>query len=147
MVAGFASVLGKQACCAVLSETTQQTKYLTPMQADQFARVGYAQPTRSNPQQDLKPTELLLAHRHHRHGAPSGTPEPEGVSPLLCRGVSSLYCAYRWMSAESVFWKITGSRGWGHAFKFGSSFTLLPFVVVEFRASKIPPGSAIDKRE
>src|SRR6516164_10822959 len=31
----------------------------------------------------------------HRHGAPPGTPEPEGVSPLLCRGVSSLYCAYK----------------------------------------------------
>src|ERR1700730_18061765 len=38
--------------------------------------------------------ELLLAHRHHRHGAPPGTPKPAGVSPLLCRGVSSLYCSY-----------------------------------------------------
>ena len=64
MVAGFASVLEKQACGTVLSETTQQTKYLTPMQADQFARVGYAQPTRSNPQQDLKPTQQRLDRRH-----------------------------------------------------------------------------------
>jgi hypothetical protein len=39
----------------------------------------------------VKTAELLLAHRHHRHGAPPGTPEPGDVSPLLCTGVSSLY--------------------------------------------------------
>jgi hypothetical protein len=49
---------------------------------------------RLNLQQHLKTAELLLADRHHRQGAPPGTPEPAGVSPLLCRGVSSLYCAY-----------------------------------------------------
>ena len=43
---------------------------------------------------DRKPAELLLAHRHHRHGAPPGTPKPASVSPQLCRGVSSLYCVY-----------------------------------------------------
>jgi len=43
----------------------------------------------------VKTAELLPAHRHHRQGAPPGTPEPGGVSPLLCRGVSSLYCAYK----------------------------------------------------
>src|SRR6202023_403313 len=52
------------------------------------------QATRLNPQQHVKTAELLLAHRHHRHGAPPGTPEPGDVSPLSCRGVSSLYCAY-----------------------------------------------------
>jgi hypothetical protein len=41
-----------------------------------------------------KPTEFLLAHRHRRHGASPATPEPAGVSPLSCRGVSSLYCGY-----------------------------------------------------
>src|SRR6202011_3373214 len=52
--------------------------------------------TRLNPQQHVKTAELLLAHRQHRHhGAPPGTPEPGEVSPLYCRGVSSLYCAYR----------------------------------------------------
>src|SRR5271155_2639685 len=95
MVAGFAPVLGKQARGAVLLEPAQQTKHLTPLQTDQFTRVGNTKTTRLNPQQYLKPAELLLAHRHHRHGASSGTPEPAGVSPLLCTGVSSLYCSYR----------------------------------------------------
>src|SRR3984893_13922448 len=75
MIAGFASVLGKQARGTVLFEATQQTKPLTP-------------------QQHLMQADLLLAHRQHRQGAPPGTPEPGGVSPLSCRGVSSLYCAY-----------------------------------------------------
>ena len=87
-------MLGKQARGAILLEAMQQTKHLTPLQADQFARVCDTQSTGLNPQQNLKPAELLLAHRHHRHGAPSGTPEPGVVSPLLCTGVSSLYCAY-----------------------------------------------------
>ncbi len=51
-------------------------------------------------------SELLLAHRHHRRGAPPGTPEPAGVSPLLCRGVSSLYCAYKRESDNSDSGKI-----------------------------------------
>src|SRR6266478_95629 len=96
MVAGFASVLGKQARGTVLLEAPQQTKYLTPLEADQHTGVSNTQTTRLNPQQHLKTAELLLAHRQHRHhGAPPGTPEPAGVSPLSCRGVSSLYCAYR----------------------------------------------------
>src|ERR1700730_4797678 len=99
MIAGFASVLGKQARGTVLLEATQQTKHLTPLQADQHTGVSNTQTTRLNPQQHLKPAELLLAHRQHRHGAPPGTPEPGGVSPLSCRGVSSLYCAYR-LSAQ-----------------------------------------------
>src|SRR5580693_838663 len=94
MIAGFASVLGKQARGTVLLEATQQTKHLTPLQADQHTGVSNTQTTRLNPQQHLKPAELLLAHRQHRQGAPPGTPEPGGVSPLSCRGVSSLYCAY-----------------------------------------------------
>src|ERR1700738_3004455 len=94
MIAGFASVLGKQARRTGLLEATQQTKHLTPLQADQHTGVSNTQTTRLNPQQHLKPAELLLAHRQHRQGAPPGTPEPGGVSPLSCRGVSSLYCAY-----------------------------------------------------
>src|SRR5271169_1647080 len=94
MVAGFASALGEQACGTVLLEAAQQTKYLTPVQADQFTRVGNTQTTRLNLQQNLKPAELLLAHRHHRHGATPRTPKPEGVSPQLCTGVPSLYCVY-----------------------------------------------------
>src|SRR6266849_7564597 len=95
MVARFASVLGKQARGTVLLEAPQQTKYLTPLQADQHTGVTDTQTTRLNPQQHLKTAELVLAHRQHRHhGAPPRTPEPGGVSPLLCRGVSSLYCAY-----------------------------------------------------
>src|SRR6478752_4961757 len=94
MIAGFASVLGKQARGTVLLEATQQTKHLTPLQADQHTGVSNTQTTRLNPQQHLKPAELLLAHRQHRQGAPPRTPEPGGVSPLSCRGVSSLYCAY-----------------------------------------------------
>jgi hypothetical protein len=53
----------------------------------------------------LKPTELLLAHRHDRHGAPSGTPKPSGVSPLLCTGVSSLYCAYIKSAGNGLYGK------------------------------------------
>src|SRR5580704_862252 len=98
MIAGFASVLGKQARGTVLLEATQQTKHLTPLQADQHTGVSDTQATRLNPQQHLKTAELLLAHRQHRHGAPPGTPEPGGVS--------SLYCAYTTKSQNSRFWKI-----------------------------------------
>src|SRR6476646_728031 len=100
MIAGFASVLGKQARGTVLLEATQQTKHLTPLQADQHTGVSNTQTTRLNSQQHLKPAELLLAHRQHRQGAPPGTPEPGGVSPLSCRGVSSLYCAYSGCAPE-----------------------------------------------
>src|SRR5580693_81410 len=94
MVAGLASALAKQARGTVLLEAAQQTKHLTPLQADQHTGVTDTQATRLNPQQHVKTAELLLAHRQHRHGAPPGTPEPGDVSPLSCRGVSSLYCAY-----------------------------------------------------
>src|SRR5580704_3720254 len=103
MIAGFASVLGKQARGTVLLEATQQTKHLTPLQADQHTGVSNTQTTRLNPQQHLKPAELLLAHRQHRQGAPPGTPEPGGVSPLSCRGVSSLYCAYM-MQSHNIYY-------------------------------------------
>src|ERR1700726_815266 len=105
MIAGFASVLGKQARGTVLLEATQQTKHLTPLQADQHTGVSNTQTTRLNPQQHLKPAELLLAHRQHRQGAPPGTPEPGGVSPLSCRGVSSLYCAYMRKSRNSFYYR------------------------------------------
>src|SRR3984893_14117660 len=108
MIAGFASVLGKQARGTVLLEATQQTKHLTPLQADQHTGVSNTQTTRLNPQQHLKPAELLLAHRQHRQGAPPGTPEPGGVSPLLCTGVSSLYCAYNEMSHNIYYGKYPG---------------------------------------
>src|SRR3974377_305108 len=99
MVAGLAPVFGKQARRTVLLETTQQTKHLTPLQADQLTGVNDTQTTRLNSQQHLKTAELLLAHRQHRHhGAPPRPPKPGGVSPLLCRGVSSLYCAYNYAS-------------------------------------------------
>src|SRR6202048_1107883 len=105
MIAGFASVLGKQARGTVLLEATQQTKHLTPLQADQHTGVSNTQTTRLNPQQHLKPAELLLAHRQPRQGAPPGTPEPGGVSPLSCRGVSSLYCAYTEKSRKGCYGK------------------------------------------
>src|SRR6266478_3259824 len=96
MVARSAPVLGKQARRTVLLEAAQQTKHLTPLQADQHTGVTDTQTTRLNPQQHVKTAELLLAHRQHRHhGAPPGIPEPGRVSPLYCRGVSSLYCAYK----------------------------------------------------
>src|ERR1700758_2148420 len=105
MIAGFASVLGKQARGAVLLEATQQAKRLTPLKPDQHAGVTDTQATRLNPQQNVKTAELLLAHRQHRHGAPPGTPEPGGVSPLSCRGVSSLYCAYTGDDTEDGLWR------------------------------------------
>src|SRR6516164_2090775 len=92
MVAGLPPVLGKQARRTVLLEAAQQTKHLASLQPNQRTGVTDAQTARLNPQQHLKTAELLLAHRHHR--APPGTPEPGRVSPLLCRGVSSLYCSY-----------------------------------------------------
>src|SRR6516165_2621124 len=94
MVAGFAPVFRKQARRTVLLEAAQQTKHLAPLQPNQRTGITDAQTARLNLQQHLKTAELLLAHRQHRQGAPPGTPEPGGVSPLLCRGVSSLYCAY-----------------------------------------------------
>src|SRR5580704_14852809 len=102
MIAGFASMLGKQARGTVLLEATQQTKHLTPLQADQHTGVSNTQTTRLNPQQHLKPAELLLAHRQHRQGAPPGTPEPGGVSPLSC--------AYMSKSHNAIFWKINAAR-------------------------------------
>ena len=78
----------------------QQSKHLTSPQADQSAHIGNTQPAGLHPQQHLEPNELLLAHRHRRHGASPATPEPAGVSPLSCRGVSSLYCGY---SLQSPF--------------------------------------------
>src|SRR3974377_655994 len=104
MVAGLAPVFGKQARRTVLLETTQQTKHLTPLQADQLTGVNDTQTTRLNSQQHLKTAELLLAHLQHRpHGSPPRAPKPGGVSPLLCRGVSSLYCAYRWKTDNRAF--------------------------------------------
>jgi len=38
----------------------QQAKYLTPVQSDQFARVGNAKTTRSNRQQNLNYAEPCL---------------------------------------------------------------------------------------
>jgi hypothetical protein len=60
-----------------------------------------------NAQQYLKRAELLLAHRHHRHGASPRTPEPAGVSPQLCTGVLSLYCAYKRMSRNGMLWEMS----------------------------------------
>src|ERR1700730_9282856 len=105
VVAGLAAALGKQARGAVLLEAARQAKHLTPLQADQRTGVTDTQATRPNPQQHLKTAELLLAHRHHRHGAPPGTPEPGEVSPLYCRGVSSLYCAYTRESRNESYGK------------------------------------------
>src|SRR5580692_10219386 len=119
MIAGFASVLGKQARGTVLLEATQQTKHLTPLQADQHTGVSNTQTTRLNPQQHLKPAELLLAHRQHRQGAPPGTPEPGGVSPLSCRGVSSLYCAYTGCARISSLWKLKQPD---HAFHYPRTY-------------------------
>ena len=79
----------------VLLEATQQTKYLPSPQPNQRTGITDAQPSGLHPQQHLKAAELLLAHRHHRNGASPATPEPAGVSPLLCRGVSSVYCGYK----------------------------------------------------
>ena len=105
MVARSASAFGKQARRPVLLEAVQQTKHLTPLQADQHTGIIDAQTTRLYLQQNLKPAELLLAHRHHRHGAPSGTPKPGGVSPLLCTGVSPLYCAYEFLAHNIYYGK------------------------------------------
>src|SRR5271165_4171514 len=115
MVAGFAPALAKQARGTVLLEAAQQTKHLAPLQPNQHAGVIDTQTTRLNPQQHFETAELLLAHRHHRHGAPPGTPEPGGVSPLLCRGVSSLYCAYSHLSDN-------GSSGKNQHPEFASTF-------------------------
>src|SRR5271169_6918446 len=91
---------GSHAFAAAIDDTPASRSSLTIRScnvpnARQFTRVGNTQTTRLNLQQNLKPAELLLAHRHHRHGATPRTPKPEGVSPQPCTGVSSLYCAYR----------------------------------------------------
>src|SRR5271169_4502161 len=43
VIAGFASALRQQAGGTVLLEPAQQTKYLPPLQSDQFTRVGNAE--------------------------------------------------------------------------------------------------------
>jgi hypothetical protein len=50
MVAGLASALAKQARGTVLLEAAQQTKHLTPLQADQHTGVTDTPATRLNPQ-------------------------------------------------------------------------------------------------
>src|SRR5215469_10806199 len=85
-----------------MQEAKVSTSHLMRQAANlsrEFEVVGSAaidtQTTRPNPQQYGKAAELLLAHRQHcHHGAPPRTPKPGRVSPLLCRGVSSLYCSY-----------------------------------------------------
>src|SRR5208337_415776 len=104
MVAGFTAALRQQARGAILAQPVQQPKYLTPAQADQRTRVGNTQSTRLNFQQYLKPAEFLLAHRHRRHGTPPETPRSGGVPFELCRGVSSLYCAYTPWASFPCLW-------------------------------------------
>jgi hypothetical protein len=41
MIAGFAPVLGDQACGTVMLEAAQQTKHLTTPQPDQHTAIGY----------------------------------------------------------------------------------------------------------
>src|ERR1700730_2032017 len=55
-------VFGKQAGGTLLFEAAQQTKHLTPLQADQHTGVIDTQTTRLEPQQHVKKAELLLAH-------------------------------------------------------------------------------------
>src|ERR1700732_5290987 len=94
MIARLAAPLRQQAWSTILLQPTQQAEHLPTMQTHQRTGVGDTQPSRLNPQQHVKPAELLLAHRQHRHDASPGTPKPGGVSSLFCRGVPSLYCAY-----------------------------------------------------
>jgi hypothetical protein len=47
---------------------------------------------------DLEPLHILQIDDETAFPRVPGTPKPGGVSPLSCRGVSSLYCAY--MSAS-----------------------------------------------
>ncbi len=74
-------------------------------QPNQRTGITDAQPSGLHPQQHVKAAELLLAHRHHRHGAPPATPEPARVSPLLCRGVSFVYCGYEQKPHKAPLWK------------------------------------------
>src|SRR6516165_6573666 len=115
MVAGLAPAFEKQARRTVLLEPAQQTKHLPPLQPNQRTGVTDAQMTRLNPQQHLKTAELQLAHRQHRHhGAPPRTPKPGRVSPLLCRGVSSLYCSYICLTRNQRFEKCSGLQSAAH---------------------------------
>jgi hypothetical protein len=93
-IARLAAPPRQQAWGAILLEPTQQAEHLPTMQTHQRTGVGDTQPSRLNPQQHVEPAELLLAHRQHRHDASPGTPKPERVSSLFCRGVPSLYCCY-----------------------------------------------------
>src|SRR3954469_23847327 len=102
MIAGFAPALRQQARGTVLFKVAQQAEYLPPLQADQRAGIGNPKPPRLNLQQHVKPAELLLAHRQHRHDASPGTPKPGGVSSLCGRGVPSLYCGYT-VAARDTF--------------------------------------------
>src|SRR3954469_15733729 len=94
MIAGPAAALRQQARRTVLFKVAQQAEYLAPVQADQRAGIGNPKPPRLNSQQHVKPAELLLAHRQHRHDASPGTPKSRGVSSLCGTGVPSLYCGY-----------------------------------------------------
>ena len=110
MIAWLAAMLGNQARGTLLFEAVQQTKHLTPLQADQRASVSYPQTAALHPQQYLKTAELLLAHRHHRHGAPSGTPEPAGMSGVTGRFVKNCTLSQAAPGEASPYFDLSADR-------------------------------------
>ena len=76
VVAWFAAAFGQQARRAVVLEATQQGKPDDASRQSACRRPPHAVDL-IEPEKHLKPTELLLAHRHHHHGAPPGTPNPQ----------------------------------------------------------------------
>src|SRR5688572_29501360 len=80
-----------QAGSSTLSEGPQQPEDLPSLQAQQRTRIRNPDAFGLQAEKDIKPGELLVAHRHHRHPArPPAAQSCGGVPSELCRGVSSL---------------------------------------------------------
>ena len=106
VIARMAMVTGDKRRGAAGLKRAPQAVDLAPPQAGQDAGVGDTQTAGLNPGQNLETGELLLAHRHHRHGTPLRTLKPGAVPSQLCGRVASLYCAYTSNTAEYILYQV-----------------------------------------
>ena len=78
MATASAATFGKQSRGPVLLETAQQTKHLTPLQANQYAGIrGRPDWTRSS----THPMNHRITCAAAKHGAQFQSPKSEGVAP------------------------------------------------------------------
>src|SRR5918997_3282869 len=103
-VARSATPLGDQTGRTTSAKVLQQPEDLSAFEPEQGASVPNGYSPCFYIHQNIKPGKLLGAHRHHRHTArPPAAPKSRRVPFELCRGVSSLYCAYMLISHKPLY--------------------------------------------